>query len=164
MSRKAIYPGTFDPMTYGHLDIITRALEVFPEIIVSVADNPQKKPLFSVKERVAMLRKATAHLQGVTVESFDGLVVEYARSRGVHVLIRGIRMISDFEYEFQMALTNRKIAPDVETIFLMPQETYSYISSKLLKEGARLSASLEAFVPDFIEAGLKKKFAHAHSR
>ncbi len=164
MAQKAIYPGTFDPVTYGHLDIIKRALEVFPEVVVAVAHNPQKKPLFNVKERVALLRKATADMKGVTVEDFSGLIVEYARNKRINVLIRGIRMISDFEYEFQMALTNRKLAPDLETIFLMPQESYSYLSSKLLKEGAQLGAPLTAFVPDFVEKSLKKKFAHENTR
>ncbi len=157
MSARAIYPGTFDPCTFGHLDIIKRARAVFSEVIVAVAHNPQKKPLFSVDERVSMLKTATKDMDGVTVTDFGGLVVDLAREKGSNVLIRGVRMLSDFEYEFQMALTNRKLAPDVETIFLMPQETFSYISSKLLKEGAVLGADLSAFVPDFIGDQLKKK-------
>lgn len=157
MSAKAIYPGTFDPVTFGHLDIIKRALEIFPSLIVAVAANPQKSPLFSLQERVAMLARATAGMKGVTVRGFDGLVVDFARQRKVHVLVRGVRMLSDFEYEFQMALTNRKMAPDIETIFLMPQETFSYISSKLLKEGAALKADLKAFVPAFVDRALKGK-------
>jgi pantetheine-phosphate adenylyltransferase len=157
MSSRAIYPGTFDPCTFGHLDIIKRAAEIFPEVIVAVAHNPQKKPLFSVQERVAMLKKATKGMKGVVVEDFKGLVVKYAKEKKVNVLIRGVRMLSDFEYEFQMALTNRKLAPDVETIFLMPQETFSYISSKLLKEGAVLGADLSAFVPGFIAKALIEK-------
>lgn len=160
MSRRAIYPGTFDPCTFGHLDIIKRAREIFPEVIVAVAHNPQKKPLFSVKERVAMLRKATRGMTGVRVADFNGLSVKFAAQNKVNVLIRGVRMLSDYEYEFQMALTNRKLAPRVETIFLMPQETFSYISSKLLKEGAALGADLSAFVPGFIAAALKKKIGH----
>jgi len=157
MCQKAIYPGSFDPVTYGHVDLIKRAQEIFPELIVAVAHNPHKKPLFSVKERVQMLKKATAEFKGLIVDDFDGLVIEYARKNKVHVLIRGLRMISDFEYEFQMALTNRKLAPDIETIFLMPQESYSYISSKLLKEAASLGADLSSFVPDYVEQALKKK-------
>lgn len=157
MCQKAIYPGTFDPVTYGHIDLIKRAQEIFSEVIVAVAHNPHKKPLFSTKERVSMLKKATAKLPGVTVDDFDGLVVDYARKQRVKVLIRGLRMVSDFEYEFQMVLTNRKLAPDIETVFLMPQESYSYFSSRLLKEAASLGANLSCFVPDFVGEALKKK-------
>ncbi|MDD2679284.1 MAG: pantetheine-phosphate adenylyltransferase [Candidatus Omnitrophica bacterium] len=157
MCQAAIYPGTFDPVTYGHIDLIKRAQEIFSEVIVAVAANPQKKPLFPVKERVAMLKKATADLKGVEVVDFDGLVVDYAHKRKAKVLIRGLRMLSDFEYEFQMALTNRKLSADVETIFLMPHESYSYLSSKLLKEAASLGADLSSFVPDFVEKALKEK-------
>jgi pantetheine-phosphate adenylyltransferase len=157
MCQKAIYPGSFDPITYGHLDLIKRAKEIFPDLIVAVAHNPYKKPLFSVSERVAMLKKATAECRGIVIDDFDGLVIEYARRKKAQVLIRGLRMLSDFEYEFQMALTNRKLASDIETIFLMPQESFSYVSSKLLKEAASLGADLSCFVPDFVERGLKKK-------
>jgi pantetheine-phosphate adenylyltransferase len=157
MCQKAIYPGTFDPVTYGHIDLIKRAQELFSELIVAVAHNPHKKPLFSVEERIAMLRKATADLKGVEICDFDGLVVDFARKRKARILIRGMRMLSDFEYEFQMALTNRKLTPDVETIFLMPHESYSYLSSRLLKEAASLGADLSSFVPDFVEKELKKK-------
>jgi pantetheine-phosphate adenylyltransferase len=157
MCQIAIYPGSFDPVTYGHIDLIKRARDIFSEVIVAVAHNPHKKPIFSVSERVDMLKKATAGMGGVTVEDFDGLVVKYAAKKKAKVLIRGLRMISDFEYEFQMALTNRKLSPDIETIFLMPQESYSYLSSKLLKEAAVLGADLSSFVPDFVEKALKKK-------
>jgi len=157
MCQIAIYPGSFDPVTYGHIDLIKRAQEIFSELIVAVAHNPHKKPLFSVKERVQMLKRATSDLKGIIVEDFDGLVVDYARKKKSKVLIRGLRMISDFEYEFQMALTNRKLAPDIETIFLMPQESYSYLSSRLLKEASSLGADLSSFVPDFVGRALKKK-------
>ena len=157
MCQRAIYPGSFDPVTYGHIDLIKRAQEIFSEIIVAVAHNPHKKPLFSVKERVRMLKVATSGMKGVEVSDFNGLVVDYARKQKIKVLIRGVRMISDFEYEFQMALTNRKIAPDIETIFLMPHESYSYLSSRLLKEAASLGADLSSFVPGFIEKALKRK-------
>lgn len=157
MCQTAIYPGTFDPVTFGHIDLIKRAQEIFSEVVVAVAHNPHKKPLFSIKERVTMLKKATADLKGVVITDFDGLVVNYARKHKSKVLIRGLRMISDFEYEFQMALTNRKFSPDIETIFLMPQESYSYLSSKLLKEAASLGADLSCFVPDFVEKALKRK-------
>ncbi|MCX5707315.1 MAG: pantetheine-phosphate adenylyltransferase [Candidatus Omnitrophica bacterium] len=157
MCQVAIYPGTFDPVTYGHIDIIKRAQEIFSDLIVAVAHNPHKKPLFSLKERVGMIKKATNGLKGIEIVEFDGLVVEYARKRKAKVLIRGLRMLSDFEYEFQMALTNRKLASDIETIFLMPHESYSYLSSKLLKEAASLGADLSSFVPDFVEKALKNK-------
>lgn len=157
MCQRAIYPGTFDPVTYGHIDLIKRAQEIFSEVIVAVAHNPHKKPLFSVNERVAMLKKVTKDLKGIEVLEFDGLVVNYARKHKAKVLIRGLRMLSDFEYEFQMALTNRKLSPDIETIFLMPHESYSYLSSKLLKEAASLGADLSSFVPDFVGKALKEK-------
>lgn len=160
MCQKAIYPGSFDPVTYGHIDLIKRAQDIFSEVTVAVAHNPHKKPLFSVKERVEMLKKVTADMPGITVVDFDGLVVNYARTIRARVLIRGLRMISDFEYEFQMALTNRKLASDIETVFLMPHESYCYLSSKLLKEAASLGADLSPFVPDFIEKKLRQKFKH----
>ncbi len=161
MCQTAIYAGSFDPVTYGHIDLIKRAQDIFSEVIVAVAHNYHKKPLFSVNERVAMLKKATRGMQGVTVDDFKGLVVDYARRKKARVLIRGLRMLSDFEYEFQMALTNRKLAPDIETIFLMPQESYSYLSSKLLKEAASLGAGLSSFVPRFVETALKKRLNKA---
>jgi len=157
MCQRAIYPGTFDPVTYGHIDLIKRAQEIFPEVLVAVAHNPGKTPLFSVKERVFMLKKAAIGMQGVQVSDFNGLIVDYARKEKIKVIIRGLRMISDFEYEFQMALTNRKLCPDIETIFLMPHESYSYLSSKLLKEAASLGAGISCFVPDFVADALKKK-------
>jgi len=161
MCQKAIYPGSFDPVTYGHIDLIKRAQEIFSEVIVAVAHNPHKKPLFSVEDRVGMLKKAVSGLRGVVIDDFDGLVVDYAHKQKAHVLIRGLRMLSDFEYEFQMALTNRKLSPDIETIFLMPQESYSYLSSKLLKEAASLGADLSSFVPDFVGKALKDKLHQA---
>ena len=157
MCQKAIYPGSFDPVTYGHLDIIQRAQRLFDTVVVAVARNSQKKPLFSVKDRLNMLRKATQGMDGVVVTDFDGLVVDYARKNNLGVIIRGLRMISDFEYEFQMALTNRKLAADVETIFLMPSEQYSYISSRLLKETAGLGADISSFVPGYVQEALKGK-------
>lgn len=163
MSQKAIYPGTFDPITYGHIDLIKRALEIFPEVTIAVAHNPQKAPLFSVEERLDMIKKATSGMNGLKVCDFKGLVVDFARKRKAKVLIRGLRMISDFEYEFQMALTNRKFASDIETIFLMPQEKYSYVSSKLLKEAAFLGADLSDFVPGFVAKALKQKIDRSGS-
>ncbi|MGD9015155.1 MAG: pantetheine-phosphate adenylyltransferase [Candidatus Omnitrophota bacterium] len=157
MSLRAIYPGTFDPVTYGHIDLIKRAARIFPEVIIGVAHESIKKPLFTLKERVALLKKATSGISGVVIEDFNGLVVNYARKKKARVLIRGLRMISDFEYEFQMALTNRKLAADIETIFLMPQEGYSYLSSKLLKEAVSLGADISCFVPDFVYQALRNK-------
>ncbi len=158
MSKKAIYPGTFDPLTFGHLDLVKRGLKVFDELIVAVAVSMDKQPLFSLEERLEMLKEATKDLNGITVESFEGLIIEYAKKKDVTVVIRGLRMISDFEYEFQMALTNRKIEEKIETVFMMPNESYSYLSSKLIKEIARLGGDLSAFVPGFVEKELKKKY------
>ena len=158
MCQKAIYPGSFDPITYGHLDIIKRALKIFEEVIVAVANDSSKKTLFSVDERVKMIKQVTKDLDCVKVERFKGLVVDYAHRKKIGVIIRGLRMLSDFEYEFQMALTNRKLSPDIETIYLMPSESYSYISSKLLKEAASLGADISNFVPKLIVDALKSKF------
>ncbi len=157
MCQTALYPGTFDPVTNGHIDLICRAHDIFGEVIVAVAHNPHKKPIFSVTERVSMLKKATAGMNGVTVTHFDGLVVDFAHKIKAKVLVRGLRMLSDFEYEFQMALTNRKLSSDIETIFLMPHESYSYLSAKLIKEAASLGADLSSFVPDFVGKALEKK-------
>ncbi|MEW6100674.1 MAG: pantetheine-phosphate adenylyltransferase [Candidatus Omnitrophota bacterium] len=159
MCQTAIYPGSFDPVTYGHIDLIKRAQEIFPDIVVAVAHNPHKNPLFSVKERVDLIKRVIQEqgMKGIAVTDFDGLVVDFAHKNKAKVLIRGLRMISDFEYEFQMALTNRRLSPDIETIFLMPQESYSFLSSKLLKEAASLGADLSSFVPRFIEEALKEK-------
>ena len=155
-----IYPGTFDPVTYGHIDLIKRALGIFDEVIVAVArEGSGKRPLFTVDERVAFLKKAVASLgKHVRIEPFDGLVVKFARKHNASTMIRGVRMFSDFEYEFQMALTNRKLAGDIETIFLMPHESYSYVSSRLIKEIARLKGDIRTFVPAFVEKALRQKF------
>jgi len=155
--RRAVYPGSFDPVTYGHLDLIQRALTVFDEVVVAVAKNIGKSPCFTVEERVGMLKRATRSLEGIVVEAFDGLVVDYVRRKKTRVVVRGLRMISDFEYEFQMALTNRKLDQDVETLFLMPSENYAYLSSRLIKEASALGATLKDFVPPFVEEALKRK-------
>ena len=157
MKRKAVYPGTFDPVTYGHIDLIKRALKIFDTVIIAVAHNAEKEPLFSVEERIAMLKKATRGMKGVVIEDFDCLAVNYVRGKGSMVMIRGMRMLSDFEYEFQMALTNRKLSSTVETIFLMPSESYAYLSARLIKEAGALGADLSAFVPSFVERALKAK-------
>lgn len=157
MPLTAIYPGSFDPVTNGHIDLIERASRIFNKVIVGVANNSQKTPLFSLDERMEMICQVTKKWKNIEVEAFDGLVTEYARKKKVHVLIRGLRMISDFEYEFQMALTNRRLAPTIETVFLMPSENYSYLSSTLLKEAASLGADVSSFVPKSVEARLKER-------
>ena len=163
MKKQAVYPGSFDPVTYGHIDIIKRALTIFDELIVAVAHNADKAPLFSVAERVSMLKKATKGIKGIIIDDFKGLVVEYVINKRTNVVVRGLRMVSDFEYEFQMALTNRKLNKDIETIFMMPKETYSYISSRLIKEAVSLGANVRAFVPPFIERELKKKLLRQYT-
>jgi len=156
-NKIAVYPGTFDPVTYGHIDLIKRAAKIFDEVIIAVARNSSKDTLFSVKDRVAMLKDVTKGMKNVVIDDFDGLVVEYIKSKGSDVMIRGLRMLSDFEYEFQMALTNRKLADEIETIFMMPSESYSYISSKLIKEAASLGADVSNFVPEKVCSLLKSK-------
>ncbi len=159
MSRLAIYPGTFDPITYGHIDIIARTRRLFPQVVVAVAQTSRKNLLFDIDERVRMVRQAVKGLSGVRVEAFSGLVVDVAKKYDTNILIRGLRMVSDFEYEFQMALTNRRLAGKVETVFLMPSEQYSFISSTLLKEVARLGADISTLVPKHVEKKLKAKLA-----
>ena len=157
MRVRAVYPGTFDPVTLGHIDLIERAAHLFDEVIVAVAHNPAKRPLFSPAERRALLEKATRRFPNIVVDDFNGLVVEYVARKKASIIIRGLRVVSDFEYEFQIGLTNRKLDPDIETIFMMPKEQYSYISSKLIKEVAAVGAPLKDFVPGFVEQELKKK-------
>jgi len=157
----AVYPGTFDPVTYGHIDLIERAARIFDKVIVAVARNKSKDVLFGVSERVSMLRVAVRGMKNVEVDDFDGLVVDYVKGRSSGVMIRGLRMVSDFEYEFQMALTNRKLAGGIETIFMMPHEDYSYVSSKLIKEAASLGADVNNFVPGEVGRALRKKLKKA---
>jgi len=153
----AIYPGSFDPVTNGHLDLIERGEKMFDILIVAVLQNVGKKPLFSVAERVEMLREVTKQWSGVEVDVFDGLLVDYARRRGAGVILRGIRAVSDYEYELQMALMNRKLEPRLETVFMLPGLTYSYLSSKLVREIAQLGAPLNGLVPPIVEERLKAK-------
>ncbi|MGI8603338.1 MAG: pantetheine-phosphate adenylyltransferase [Verrucomicrobiales bacterium] len=159
MRHIAICPGSFDPVTQGHLDVIERATRLFERVIVAVAPNDQKNPLFSASERFTMLESAVANLPGVEVTSFAGLLVDFARSVGAGVVIRGLRAVSDFEFEFQMALMNRKLHPELETCFLTPKEEYTYLSSRLVKEVARLGGDVSAFVPKHVAAALRKKFS-----
>jgi pantetheine-phosphate adenylyltransferase len=153
----AIYPGSFDPVTNGHLDLIERGEKIFERLIVGVLRNADKEPLFSAAERVEMLQAVTRQWPRVEVEVFDGLLVEYARKRGAGVILRGIRAISDYEYELQMALMNRKLEPRLETVFMMPALTYSYLSSRVVREIAQLGASLQGMVPPEVEARLSAK-------
>jgi pantetheine-phosphate adenylyltransferase len=153
----AIYPGSFDPVTNGHLDLIERGEKMFDTLIVAVLNNAEKQPLFSVPERVEMLREVTQRLPGVEVDVFHGLLIDYARKRGAGVILRGIRAISDYEYELQMALMNRKLEPRLETVFMLPGETYSYLSSKLVREIAQLGGPLKDLVPPTVEQRLRTK-------
>lgn len=156
--RRAIYPGSFDPVTFGHIDLVKRALLLFDEIIVVVAVNAGKNALFTVEQRVDFMRRSLDGLEGVTIDSMDGLTVEYAKAQKARTIIRGLRATSDFDYEFQMALTNRKLSTEVETVFLMPSESHFYISSRLIKEIALLDGEVNKFVPDFVAKEIAEKF------
>ena len=158
-SKAAIYPGSFDPATNGHLDVIQRAARVFDRVVVAVANNTSKDALFTISQRVEMLKQVTKDIKGVEVETFESLVIDYARRKKINVLIRGLRMTSDFDYEFQVALTNRRLAEDIETVFLMPSEHVSFVSSSILKEVASLNADISSFVPKIVEEKLKKRLA-----
>jgi len=161
--RTAIYPGTFDPITYGHLDIIERAVEIFDRVIVSLGRNPEKGPLFSLEERMEMVRESAVNISGVEVDTFTGLVVRHAQEIGAEALIRGLRAVSDFEYEFQMALVNRRLAPDIITVFLMPNERYTYLNSTIVREVASFGGDVGRFVPPCVEERLKKMFQKIRS-
>lgn len=154
----AVYPGSFDPITLGHLDIIERGSRLFGRVIVAVLANPSKKPLFSVAQRVRQIRQATAHLPNVEVDSFDGLTVTYARQRQARVILRGLRVLSDFEYELQMAHTNRSLAPEIETVFLTTTTEYSFLSSSVVKEIARFGGSIDHLVPPSLVAEIEQCF------
>jgi pantetheine-phosphate adenylyltransferase len=155
----AIYPGSFDPVTNGHLDLIARGAKIFHRLVVAVARNLDKDPLFTVPERVEMLEAVTYEWKNVEVEVFDGLLMEYARSKGARVVLRGIRAVSDYEYELQMAMMNRKIEPEIETVFMMPGEAYSYVSSRLVRELARLHGPIQGLVPPIVEERLRAKIS-----
>ena len=157
MKGVALYPGTFDPVTNGHLDILQRSLEIFDHVIVAVAHNNRKSPVFSVEERVEMLKEVTKNFDGVEVDHFDGLVINYAKTKGADVIVRGLRAVTDFEYELQMALMNRKLAEELKTVFMMPSAEYSFLSSSIVKEIISLGRNVSCFVPEFVEEQLRKK-------
>jgi pantetheine-phosphate adenylyltransferase len=157
MARRAIYPGSFDPLTNGHVAIIQRGLNLFDRLIVAVANNPQKTPMFSVAERREAILEALGHDPRVEVDSFDGLMVEYARSRGVHTVLRGLRAVSDFEYEFQLANMNRKLMPEFESVFVMTGEDYFYVSSRLVREVATFGGDVTGMVPRNVAEAMRAK-------
>lgn len=157
MKRSAIYPGTFDPVTLGHLDVIRRAAKVFDRLIVAVARSSRKATWFSIEERERLVRAVVKGLPGVEVDTFDGLLMNYVRGKKVPVVVRGLRAFTDFEYEFQMALTNRKIAPDIETVFLMTSESHSYVSSTVVREVSELGGDVSELVPEVVRRALARK-------
>lgn len=159
MKKRAVYPGTFDPITHGHIDIIERGLVIFDELIVAVAENPHKNPVFTPAERVDLITKSLGKKKGLIIECFGGLLISYVKGRGANVIIRGVRAVSDFEYEFQMALMNRKMDSEIETIFMMPSETYSYLSSKLVKEVVALGGKATGLVPPLVEKRLRERLS-----
>lgn len=156
--KRAITPGTFDPITYGHLDVITRAAQLMDEVVVAVAASPGKRPLFNLEERADLARQATAHLDNVRVEPFDGLLVDFAREQEAQVLVKGLRAITDFEYEFQMAALNYQLATELETVFIMSPPQYMYLSSSIVRELASLGGPVDRFVPDHVASALARKF------
>ena len=164
MSVTAVYPGTFDPFTNGHIDLVMRGRRIFPRLIVAVASNPQKQPFFSIEERLAIIREAIGGLEGVEIDCFNALTVDYVRTKGAQIILRGVRAVSDFEFEFAMALMNRKISEEVETLFLMPNQNYSFLSSRLVKEVAMLGGNVSEFVPPLAERLLKERARQLPSR
>ena len=155
--RIAVYPGTFDPITNGHLDVIQRGLKLFDGLIVAIAESQTKEPLFTVDERIRMVKESVKKYKNVNVEGFDCLLIDYLHKKKARIILRGLRVISDFEYEFQMALTNRKLASDIETVFMMTAEDYSYLSSRFIKEIARLGGRFDCFVPPNVAKMLKER-------
>jgi len=158
MKRTAIYPGTFDPFTNGHLDLVKRGLRIFDHLIVAVAPSPKKNPLFTVDERLAMIRETLKGYKRVSMEMFEGLLVDYVRDRKGTAIIRGLRAVSDFEYELQLALMNRRLSSDIETVFMMPSEEYSYLTATIAKEISSLGGTVKGLVPPHVDHALRRKF------
>ena len=158
MKKIAVYPGSFDPITNGHLDIVHRALEFVDELIIAILVNPEKQPLFTVKERIELIKKVIPVNHRIKIDQFHGLLVDYAEKRNARIILRGLRAVSDFDYEYQMALMNRRLAPEIETVFLVPAEQYTYVSSRLVKEIAYLGGTIKGLVPDVVEKKMRARF------
>jgi len=158
--RRAVYPGTFDPVTYGHLDVIKRGSKIFDELVVAVGHNPLKDPLFTINERMDMISKNTKNISNIKVDSFEGMLTDYMKEMQTNVILRGIRTVSDFENEFQRALTNRVLKTDIETVFIMTSQEYSFLNSSLIKEAVSLGGDISKFVPSDVEKLLQQKFAN----
>ncbi|MDP7530255.1 MAG: pantetheine-phosphate adenylyltransferase [Candidatus Scalindua sp.] len=158
--RRAVYPGTFDPVTYGHLDVIKRGSKIFDELVVAVGHNPLKDPLFTINERMDMISKNTKNISNIKVDCFKGMLIDYMKEMQTNVILRGIRTVSDFEYEFQRALTNRVLKTDIETVFIMTSQEYSFLNSSLIKEAVSLGGDISKFVPSDVEKLLQQKFAN----
>ena len=159
MKLTAVFPGTFDPVTNGHVDIISRGRDLFDRIVIAILRNPDKDPLFPLEERTDILKAVVGRWPNVEVDSFDGLLIDYVRARGAQVIVRGLRALSDFEYEYQMTLMNQRLEPGIQTVFMMPSEAYSYVSSRLVKEVARLGGDVTGLVPPKVITRLKRRFA-----
>jgi pantetheine-phosphate adenylyltransferase len=158
MKRVAVYPGTFDPVTNGHIDLVERSLRIFEKVIVAVAENPRKVPLFSLEERVTLFKKAMGNRKNIVIEGFDGLLVDYVKKKKAVGIVRGLRAVSDFEFELQMALMNRRLDNTIETVYLMPSEEYSFITSTIVKEAASYGGDVSSLVPGVVVTKLKKRF------
>ena len=158
--KTAVYPGSFDPVTNGHIDVIERSLRIFDKVIVAVGDNPEKRPLFSTKERLEMLKESTKHLKNIEIDSFSGLLLDYVRKKNSKIIIRGLRVVSDFEFEFQRALLNRVADDKIETVFIMTKEHYVFLNSSIVKEMAMFNGKISGLVPQIVEKKLKVKFSN----
>jgi pantetheine-phosphate adenylyltransferase len=158
MKKIAVYPGSFDPITNGHLDIVYRALEFVDELIIAILVNPEKLPLFTVKERITMIKQVVPANERIKIDQFHGLLVDYAEKRNARIILRGLRAVTDFDFEYQMALMNRRLAPEIETVFLVPAEQYTYVSSRLVKEISYLGGTIKGLVPDAVEKKMREKF------
>jgi len=156
--KTAVYPGSFDPVTKGHVDVIERALKIFDKVVIAIGDNPEKKPLFSTDERIEMLKESTKHLKNIEIDKIEGLLLNYVKSKDTNIILRGLRAVSDFEFEFQRALMNREIDGDIETVFIMTKDKYVYLNSSIVKEIAMFKGNVKPFVPEIVEKRLAEKF------